>query len=95
MQHASPGLLISCRNYLHPAALSITGANTFDPTVELPLDPGAELTFRLTVMNTAAEKSSDDVNILISSVPEPSTGWLFGLGVLALLGAARLHKRSV
>lgn len=78
-----------------PAAQSITGADTFDPIVELPLDPGAELTFQLTVTNVFSDKSSDDVNIFISSVPEPSTFWLFGLGVLSVRGVARLRKQSV
>jgi hypothetical protein len=78
-----------------PAALNITGADTFDPTVELPIDPGAELTFQLTAINQAGESNSDSVNIFISqeSVPEPATFWLLG-GMLPLLGAARLRKRS-
>ncbi len=71
-----------------------------DPTIAMPTFTAPltaqTLTFNLTVTDVPwGDSSSATYYVVVSSVPEPEAAWMFGSGVLALLGIARLRGRSV
>lgn len=63
------------------------------PTFTAPAT-AQELQFLLTVTDIFGDHNSLSISAHVSAVPEPAAAWMFGVGVLTLLGAARFRKQS-
>lgn len=80
-----------------PAALNFTGNATPTPNFQVPVigGTGATMTFQLKVGDDFGDTDTDFMNVFIqaTAVPVPAALWLFGSGLLGLVGMAR--RRTV
>jgi len=58
----------------------------FDPTV------AGEYSFYLAAFDNTGQLARTDITVIVSAVPVPAAFWLFGSGLLGLVGTARRKK---